>query len=369
MAPRQSRDRQEAAPVPAAPRVRDFGRSAGTIQIRWDVRTTFEFLFSLSEDAGSTDDLPAEDRQWLTKARASLQAQVGDALAQYGSEFCILLGGLAVDRPDVTHAAGFMRLLNATPTESIVHVLLADDLRDPASAELTRRAVAGDTTAVDELMAQTAQYHDAEMARRYRMLFTQPDALITPARDVLMRWLPFFAEIEPRVGAILQRDYALRAEDRRTLDPAALIERTTGGIRWLSEPGVRRVILAPSYFARPYNFVLGGDDWRFYGYPVTDEALDVTDPLAPPQSVVRLHRALGDDTRLRILRLLRDQDYYLTEIAERLELSKPTIKHHLALLRSAGLVTVVEEGGLSYYSLRRERLDDASTELKRFLVG
>ena len=106
-----------------------------------------------------------------------------------------------------------------------------------------------------------------------------------------------------------------------------------------------------------------------YGYPIADSALDGTDPLAPPQSVLRLHRALGDDTRLRILRLLRDQDFYLTEIAERLELSKPTIKHHLALLRSAGLVTIVEEGGLSYYSLRRERLDDASSELKRFLVG
>ena len=96
------------------------------------------------------------------------------------------------------------------------------------------------------------------------------------------------------------------------------------------------MILAPSYFARPYNFVLAGSNWRMFGYPIADEALDANDPLAPPAAVVRLHRALGDDTRLRILRLLRDRDWYLTEIAERLELSKPTIKHHLALLRSPG---------------------------------
>ena len=44
------------------------------------------------------------------------------------------------------------------------------------------------------------------------------------------------------------------------------------------------------------------------------------------------------------------------------------VKHHLALLRAAGLVTLTEEGGLSYYSLRRERLDDASSELKRYLA-
>jgi DNA-binding transcriptional ArsR family regulator len=129
------------------------------------------------------------------------------------------------------------------------------------------------------------------------------------------------------------------------------------------------VILAPSYFARPYNYVLGGGDWRLFGYPIADAALDTADPLAPPPDVVRLHRALGDETRLRILRLLRDRDLYLTEIAGLLDLSKPTVKHHLALLRVAGLVTVADEGAMTYYSLRRERLDAASDDLKRFLLA
>jgi DNA-binding transcriptional ArsR family regulator len=356
-------------PSPPAPLVRDFGRQAGSAQVRWDVRTAYDFLFSLSDEAGSTDDLPASDRHWLEKAKAGLRSQVGDALRLYGQEFCIPFAALAVDRTDVMDAAGFIRLLNSTPDEAVVRTLVADNLRDPKSHDRTSRALAGDAAAIDELVAEHGQYHSGDKLDRFRKLFTEPAELMAMAREVLVQWLPFFAEVEPRVGAILQRDYEGRADDRLTLESAALIERTTGGIRWLSEPGVRRVILAPSYFARPYNFVLGGEDWRMYGYPVADAALDETDPLAPPQSVVRLHRALGDDTRLRILRLLRDQDYYLTEIAEHLELSKPTIKHHLALLRSAGLVTIVEEGGMAYYSLRRERLDDASGELKRFLVG
>ena len=54
----------------------------------------------------------------------------------------------------------------------------------------------------------------------------------------------------------------------RRLAPVDLIERTTGGIRWLPEAGVRRVILAPSYFSRPYNFLMSASDWRFFGYPV-----------------------------------------------------------------------------------------------------
>ena len=110
-------------------------------------------------------------------------------------------------------------------------------------------------------------------------------------------------------------------------------------------------------------------EWRFFGYPVADSALDPSDELTPPLSVVRLHRALGDETRLRILKLLASRDLYLTEIAQELDLSKPTIKHHLAQLRAAGLVTITESGTVMYYSLRRNRLDDASAEIKKFLVG
>jgi DNA-binding transcriptional ArsR family regulator len=371
LAPRQSRDRREPVVPAPAPRVRDFLRQASVapIDVRWDVRTAYDFLFALSDEAGSTEDLPAEDRRWLTKAKAALGGQLGDAVGLYGSEFCIPFAGLIVERPDVTDAAAFIRLIHATSDQDVVATLVADELRDPVRNQRTQRALAGDDEAIDEVMRETALSHPAESVARYRKLFTDPAEPLGAAREILVRWLPFFAEVEPRVGAMLQRDYQQRADDRLDLDPAALIERTTGGIRWLSEPGVRRVILAPSYFARPYNFVLGGEDWRMYGYPIADSALDATDPLAPPQAVVRLHRALGDETRLRILRLLRDQDYYLTEIAGHLELSKPTIKHHLALLRAAGLVTITEEGGLQYYSLRRERLDDASGELKRFLVG
>ena len=127
------------------------------------------------------------------------------------------------------------------------------------------------------------------------------------------------------------------------------------------------MILAPSLFSRPYNYLLGGNGWRLFGYPILDAALDDADPTAAPLAVVRLHRALGDDTRLRILRLLSLRDWYLTEIAQNLELSKPTIKHHLALLRAAGLVTLTEEGGLSYYSLRRSTISSVAESIREYL--
>ena len=355
--------------VAASPRVRDLRRPGSGPVVEWDVRTAYDFVFALSDDAGVSDDLPATDRAWLNDGKAKLRASLGDALDLYGQEMCVVLAGLAVDHPEVTDAASFLERFEAASDDEIVRLIVGEDLRDPDRAEIVERAIAGDEVAIAQTVdALVGQGH--EHARDLVLsLYREPRRVIATARGVLEAWLPTFQVIEPRVDAMIHRDVDARAGDRATLDPIVLIETTTGGIRWLSEPGVRRVILAPSYFARPYNFLLGSADWRLFGYPISDAALDAADPLAPPSSVVRLHRALGDDTRLRILRLLRDRDLYLTEIAQQLELSKPTIKHHLALLRAAGLVTVTESGSVLYYSLRPSRLDDASGEVKHFLLG
>jgi len=270
----------------------------------------------------------------------------------------------------VTDAASLLDLLRRTPDATVVRLIVGEDLRDPERADITERALAGDEAAIAKTLDHLMGHHpDDHIQQLAATLYREPRTLIDAAIAVLSAWLPRFQTIEDRVLAMITRDAELRTSDRASLDAFELIERTTGGIRWLSEPGVRRVILAPSYFARPYNFLLGSDDWRLFGYPIADAAMDAADPMAPPASVVRLHRALGDETRLRILRLLRDRDLYLTEIAQQLDLSKPTIKHHLALLRSAGLITVTEAGSVIYYSLRPARLDDASDEIKRFLVG
>jgi DNA-binding transcriptional ArsR family regulator len=198
-------------------------------------------------------------------------------------------------------------------------------------------------------------------------LLRRPDLYQRRIVACLRAWLPHFEEVEERVAAMIR---AMRTPggDIAVMVSIELIEKMTGGVRWLPEPGVRRIVLAPSYFARPYNYMLMGDDWRFFGYPVADSALDVADPFAPPLAVVRFHRALGDDTRLRILRLLVDRDWYLTELAQQLELSKPTVKHHLGQLRAAGLATVTEEGQLMYWSIRRQRIEEAGRELLDFLA-
>jgi DNA-binding transcriptional ArsR family regulator len=187
-------------------------------------------------------------------------------------------------------------------------------------------------------------------------------------RRVVHSWLPRYETIEARVGRMLERDVAERRSDDTAHDPIGFVERTTNGIRLVPEQRIRRVVLAPTYFGRPYNSLTKVGDVQLVCYPIADSSLGAADRLAPSAATVRLYRALGDGSRLRILRLLAERDSYLTEIANELELSKPTIKHHLALLRAAGLVTVTDQGNLTYYSLRRDRADEAGVELRAYLA-
>lgn len=349
------------------PAVRDFTGGAGGPVITWDVRPVYDFLFSLTTDAAESEDVAVADRRWIETSKASLSAELQASIDwMCETELAVHVASYVVERRSIRTAADLIESLETEGPAALVRAVLSEALAGrPDARTILDRALAGDGAALDEFAAILPDWKCAERVELVRDAARSHATIL----GVVKAWADAWAPVEGRIAGIIGRDHDLRAGDRATLPFADLIEKTTGGVRWNPEPGVRRIVLAPSYFSRPYNFLLAGSDWRFFGYPVTDEALERTDPLAPPPAVVRLHRALGDPTRMRILKLLSEKDLYLTEIAGLLDLSKPTIKHHLALLRAAGLVTVLEAGAVMYYSLRRERLDDASADLKHFLVG
>ena len=354
------------APVRPRPAVRDFSGGSAGFHIEWDIRPVYDFVFSITADDSWTHDIAAEDQALVAAGRERLRAEAApEAVSIVEDECGIHVASVAVERPEIRTAVQLVDAIETASLPDLYRSIVSDVTRHPSSMVLVDRAIAGDAKAIDELR-DAAEYDWKVGPLR---LLEDPEGSRQHIVQVLRIWLDLYRPIEDRITAILDRDYALRAGDRATLEPVELIERTTGGVRWLPEAGVKRVVLAPSYFTRPYNFLLAGETWRYFGYPVADDALEVSDPLAAPQNVVRLHRALGDETRLRILKLLSAKDLYLTEIAQQLDLSKPTIKHHLALLRAAGLVTITEAGTVIYYSLRPSGLDEASTDLKRFLLG
>jgi ArsR family transcriptional regulator len=67
-------------------------------------------------------------------------------------------------------------------------------------------------------------------------------------------------------------------------------------------------------------------------------------------------KAIADETRQKIMNLVCCNSLSVNEIVDKLDVSQPTVSHHLAILREAGLVDVREEGKQTFYSLNQERV-------------
>ena len=361
-APRSASPVRPARPV--RPPVRDFtGTVTPSFAIEWDVRPAFDFVISLSSDTGSGDDLPEADRTWLRESLAALPKTTRAFLGQeYQRDALVHAGSYLVERPEIRTAKDAAAAIAAAAPADLFRPLFFN--HPDMQADEVDRALAGDRVAVEAIKSRV---HGSKF-KPLSLILDDPASAHEQLARVLEAWAVAFTPIEPRVSSILERDVDLREGDRSSLSGVELVEKVTNGIRFTPDPTVERVILAPSYFARPFNYLFAGPTWRFAGYPVSDDAIDA-DPLAPPAAVLRLHRALGDAMRLRILKALAEKDLYGAEIAAQLDISKPTVSHHMAQLRAAGLVTAVQAGSAVYYSLRRERVQDALTDLTRFLVG
>ena len=78
-------------------------------------------------------------------------------------------------------------------------------------------------------------------------------------------------------------------------------------------------------------------------------------------------KALSDETRREILRLLSSGDMTAGAIAENFSMTKPSISHHLSVLRHAGLVTAERRGQEIVYSLNTTVFQDLLSYALGFL--
>jgi DNA-binding transcriptional ArsR family regulator len=70
----------------------------------------------------------------------------------------------------------------------------------------------------------------------------------------------------------------------------------------------------------------------------------------------KVFEALSSSVRRKILAYLSSTDLTAGEIAERFDISKPSISKHLALLESAGLIASERKGQYIHYRLVRDNL-------------
>lgn len=71
-----------------------------------------------------------------------------------------------------------------------------------------------------------------------------------------------------------------------------------------------------------------------------------------------IFKALNDPTRRQIVEMLREKDLTAGEIADSFNISKPSISHHLDILKRADLIEANKKGQFIEYSLNTTVLED-----------
>jgi DNA-binding transcriptional ArsR family regulator len=152
-----------------------------------------------------------------------------------------------------------------------------------------------------------------------------------------------FAEIRP----ILDRETERLRGRSRELALDAFLKEASNGAEVVQARGVDEFVMFPTWVLRPANVIYEHGSSLLVGVAVPPEHLSV-DPEAPPDRLVRLASALGDERRLRILRRLTTGTHSLQQLAEHFGIPKTTLLHHLAILRSAGIIRVGPGAGGKY---------------------
>jgi len=76
----------------------------------------------------------------------------------------------------------------------------------------------------------------------------------------------------------------------------------------------------------------------------------------PYRELEAFFSALGDATRLKMLRLIADEELCSCEVMAALELTQPTTSHHLGILERAGLLTSKRNGKWVFYKIANAKV-------------
>jgi len=80
------------------------------------------------------------------------------------------------------------------------------------------------------------------------------------------------------------------------------------------------------------------------------------------KDLVKIFKALSDEVRLKILKILEKGEFCVCEIVSILNMDQPKVSFHLSILKDAGLIKSRREGNRIFYSLEDYDL------FKRFLI-
>ena len=85
--------------------------------------------------------------------------------------------------------------------------------------------------------------------------------------------------------------------------------------------------------------------------------------------LAEIFKAFCDENRIRILRLLLSGEKCACKLLEEIDISQPTLSHHMKILCDSGIVNARKEGKWTHYSISQEGIEEAQKYLYTLKEG
>jgi DNA-binding transcriptional ArsR family regulator len=341
-----------------SPSVRSTGSQPSVLAAEVEWGEAYEALLALAMFTGDESEESYDvGERWFARARRaaspSLKAAIKKLVGRTGPRWFLLLG-LVHELGGRRDVASLLAHLRKAPARDVLLALLGGHLprlRLEEGRRLVAQALTGNLSAAAEVAARSMPAERRVVEQLSRLGPASAKALTL---EVLGRWDDeVFAAGRDEWSALLQADAHAMKQATTRLTIQDMIDHATRGIRYEGEAGIDRVLLVPSLVSRPWIVISEWDSTKIFCYPGNPGVAAAGER---QREMIRIYRALGDETRLRILHEVARGDRRIADLAHTLALAKSTIHSHLAILRAAGLVRL-NIGAEKRFELQKGRPD------------
>jgi DNA-binding transcriptional ArsR family regulator len=367
------------------------------------VRERFHFGVALRFELWYALGVAADERGrvhsgWRSRARAELPRSFFEGVDELGGSSILwaLAADALCDTPLELDGAQLAAVLARMDPVELARRMLTDLLHDPKAAakalegEPLPRLIAALPAKKREWLSHVDLFpvEDSPSVRMVRALIGSPARFRERLAQLVDQfWSRLFKKTWEALQPALERS---RAERERLFQSCTLeefarvallraqlddseIAAIRGGFR-VAHDEVSAVFVLPSAFndARYWSAYRKRDGKSEVYFPCFDPAIsldEVQSPVEPELDAALIFRALGEQTRFAMARLLARAPMTSAELAEKLGLTRPTVSHHVVLLREAGLLEETPQRGSVRLSLRRDRIASLSNLTLSQLYG
>ncbi|HEX5480132.1 MAG TPA: helix-turn-helix domain-containing protein [Dehalococcoidia bacterium] len=204
-------------------------------------------------------------------------------------------------------------------------------------------------------------------------LFDDPESLRARILQLIRRFYDeHYRPDETRRQASMRRSAEAHETDRSrdARDVARIVQgRNSSCLETVCTGDYKTHVFVPSLDVGVYNSCIDYAALHALYYACEPRYRGVAEDDEAVARLALVYRALADEQRLRVLRLLRDGELYAQEIVERTGLHQSVVSRHLSFMKAVGLVNARRQNNMKFYSLNRDAGEDLRQAVELLLPG